>query len=85
MNQAEHSKTFTIIVNTREKVWSDKDISYEQLVVLAFGQLDENPNITYTITFTRGHGDKPEGSLTAGNGTKVKDGMVFDVHKTHRS
>ncbi len=35
---------FTIIVNARPNTWKEINISFEQLVVLAFGAYDNNPN-----------------------------------------
>lgn len=78
--------TVTIIVNTREKtVDKNKDISFEEVVNLAY---DGNPptgeNVSFTVMYRRGHGNK-DGSLAAGETVKVKDGMVFVVSATDRS
>lgn len=77
-------KETTIIVNTREHVWGEHKISYEQVVVLAFGSIDSNPDTIYTVTFKKGPENK-EGSLVAGKDTPVKDGMIFNVSRTNRS
>lgn len=77
--------TRTIVVNTKEHEVSSKEISYEEVVELAYGPDDEGPNVIYTVTYRRGTGNKPEGSLAPGESTKVKDGMIFDVTRTDKS
>jgi hypothetical protein len=83
-NQHEH-KEVTIIVNTRPKIWKEKKISYEEVIVLAFGSYSEDPNIVYTVTFSRGEESRHEGSLVKGESVKVKDGMIFNVTQTNKS
>lgn len=78
-------KEITIIVNTREKVWSQKEISYEQVIELAFGSYSENENIIYSVTYSRGEVPKHEGTLVKGTSVKVKKGMVFNVTPTDKS
>lgn len=76
---------FTIIVNAREKIWKAREISFEQVVTLAFGSFDPNPNIGYTVTYSRGHEPKPEGTMVKGAVVKVKNKMIFDVTATDKS
>ena len=56
------------------------------MVSLAY---DGNPptgeNWEFTVTYRRGHGPKPQGSLVAGETVRVKKGMVFDVQATDKS
>ena len=79
------NKVFTIIVNTREKTWNEKDISYEQVIVLAFGSYSDDKNTVYTVTYSRGPESHHEGSLVKGAIVKVKNGMVFNVTQTNKS
>lgn len=80
-------KMFTIIVNAQKKQWGEKEISYDEVVQLAFP--DPPPPgvvITYTVEYERGEGQKPEGSLVRGGPpAKVKEGMIFGVTETGRS
>ena len=78
-------KDYKIIVIAREKVWLEKSISFEQAVVLAFGIFKENANTSYTVTYSRGEGNKPEGSMVQGDVVKVKDKMIFNVTATDKS
>lgn len=79
-----HDKSVTIIVNAREKEWDKKEISYKEVIGLAFGEYIENENIEYTVAYSKAHGDK-NGTLTKGESVKVKEGMVFNVNKTDKS
>ncbi len=74
-----------IIVNGREKSWSDKEISFQQVIVLAFNSYEENQNRVFTVTYKRGHGNKPEGTMVKGDTVKVKEKMIFNVTATDKS
>ena len=78
-------KQFTIVVNAREKTFTGRESSFNQVVELAFGSVSPNPNIVYTVTYKRGEGSKPEGSMEKGDTVKVKDGMIFNVTQTDKS
>ena len=79
------NKQFTIVVNAREKTFTGREISFNQVVELAFGSVSPNPNVVYTVTYKRGEGNKPEGSMEKGDTVKVKDGMIFNVTQTDKS
>lgn len=83
--QKEHDKEVTIIVNTREKTWTKKEISYEEVIVLAFGSYSNDENVVYTVTYSKGPDSHHEGSLVKGGSVKVKDGMIFNVTQTNKS
>ncbi|HZT17061.1 MAG TPA: multiubiquitin domain-containing protein [Gaiellaceae bacterium] len=80
---AHHS--YTIVVNGQQKTVEAGELSFDQVVALAFDPVPTGPNVMFTITYRRGHGDKPEGTLTEGQSVKVKDGMIFDVTATDKS
>lgn len=76
----------TIVVNGQEKTTDQKELSFDQLVSIAHdGNPPSGPNWEFSITYRRGHGDKPEGSLLPGQSVKVKDGMVVNVRSTDKS
>lgn len=85
MNGDGEKKDVTIIVNTREKVAPKQDHTYAQIVALAFDNPPTGENIEITITYRKGTGDSPEGSLVAGDTVKIKDGMIFNVRATDKS
>lgn len=76
-------KEFKIIVNGREKIFTDKKITFNQVVELAFGSVD--PNTTYTVTYRKGEQPRHEGSLVSGESVPVKSGMIFNVTATNKS
>jgi hypothetical protein len=80
-----NNKDITIIVNGRQKAVADKEISFAEIVALAFDNPPTGPNIVFTITFRRGHGNRPEGTLVEGETVKVKEGMIFNVTATDKS
>ncbi|MEV7398624.1 multiubiquitin domain-containing protein [Aeromicrobium sp. NPDC092404] len=84
MNQQE-KKVETIVVNGRPQNWAEKEITFDQLVALAYPNPPQGGNIEYTISYRRAHGNKPQGTLKAGESVKVNDGMIFDVTATDLS
>ena len=80
-----HDKEYTIVVNGRQKVVTVKELSFSDVVALAFDNPPTGPTTVYTITYRRGHGDKPEGTLSEGQTVKIKEGMIFNVTATNKS
>ncbi len=80
-----HDMEVTIVVNGREKTVEKGDLTFDQLVALAFDDPPSGELICFTITFRRGHGNKPEGTLSEGETVKMKDGMIFNVTATDKS
>lgn len=79
-------KTVTIVVDgTPHEVPKNEMITYAEVVTLAYPDYPQHPEITYSVTYTRGQGDKPEGILPPGGSVKVKDGMAFSVNRTGQS
>jgi hypothetical protein len=84
--KAEEAKTVTIIVNGRAKtVPKNEEITFDQVVALAFPNPPTGDGVQFTFQYTRGQGNKPAGTLVEGQTIKVKDGMEFDVTPTNRS
>jgi Multiubiquitin len=79
-------KTVTIVVDgTPHEVPKGENITYAKVVTLAYPDYPQHPEITYSVTFTRGHSEKPEGILAPGGSVKVKEGMSFSVNRTGQS
>ncbi|MEU8512630.1 multiubiquitin domain-containing protein [Kitasatospora sp. NPDC048722] len=86
MSQESHGPgPVTIIVNTRPHHWDSKEISFEQVVELAYPGQPGTGEDTFTVRYSRGHDGHGSGSLTAGHSVRAKEGMVFDVYRTSRS
>lgn len=82
---ADPKKSVTIIVEGTPYEWPKDLISHAEVVTLEVPNYAEHPEITYSVKYTRGHGDKPEGVLAPGASVKVKEGMVFSVSETGQS
>jgi len=80
-----HTKEYTIIVNGREKIVTTKELSFTEIVALAFDNPPQGENIVITVTYRRGEGNKPEGILLEGETVKIKEGMIFNVTATDKS
>lgn len=78
-------KEVTIIVNAQPKTLTAKELSFDQVVALAFPTPSTNPNTIYTVTYRRGQGGKPEGTLAEGQSVKIKEGMIFNVVPSDKS
>ncbi len=83
-SQESHIKEFTIIVNGREKKVTTKELSFDQVVALAFNPPPTGPNIVITVTF-RNAEDQKSGTLTKGQTVTIKDGTIFNVTATDKS
>lgn len=79
------NKEFTIYVNTREKQFVGKEISYEQVVAYALNGSPLPENIIYTVVYSKGEDKKPKGTLSAGDSVHVKEGMEFTATPTTKS
>jgi len=79
------SKDFRIIVNGRKKVVTTKELSFNEIVALAFNPVPTGPNVLFTITYEHGPQANPEGTLMECATVKIKDGMIFNVTQTDKS
>jgi hypothetical protein len=78
------NKTTTIIVNGQRKTVTGKEVTFDQIVILGFGNTG-GPETAYTVTFRKGEDSKKEGTLVKGESVKVKEGEIFDVTPTGKS
>jgi hypothetical protein len=72
-----HSGEINIIVNGRPKKVAWSEITFEQVVALAFDPVP--PGAFFTVTWSHGN---QEGSLTAGKSVTIQNGTKFDVTET---
>lgn len=80
-----HVHPVEIVVNAREEKWSRPEISYSEVVKIAFPNRSHDPKDVYSVAYSKGPERKREGTLTPGQLVKVKCGMVFNVKHTYRS
>lgn len=74
-----------IVVNGTDKTVPKGNISYKEVIILAFGTYESSPLIAYTVTYFKGNVNKPKGTLVEGQTVKVKKGMIFNVTRTDKS
>ncbi len=85
-SENKQEKATTIIVNARQKEWLEEEITFAQVVVCAFPTPPFGENTLFTVTYNRGHGPKPQGTMVeGGEPVRVKKGMVFNVSATDKS
>ncbi len=82
--QAHQPKEITIIVNTRPTPWPKGQISFDEVVKIAF-PTPPGPEPVYTVSYTRGSDKKPNGTLVEGGSVEVVKDMVFSVTFTNKS
>lgn len=79
------NKNITIVVNGTPFPWTEKKITYEEVVKLVFPNPGDLTKTAYTVDYTKGEDKKPKGSLVYNDQIPVKDGMRFDVTPTDQS
>ncbi len=84
--EAADDRLVTIYVEGTPHEWpKQEEITYAQVVTFEVPDYAQHPEITYAVTYKRGHGDKPEGILALGGSVKVKEGMIFNVSESGQS
>jgi hypothetical protein len=78
-------KNVTVIINAEPFDTEKDEISYDEVVTLAFPDFPQHPERNYSVTYTRGEGNKPEGILSPSGSVKVKDKMIFYVKHAGQS
>ncbi|MEK6782186.1 MAG: multiubiquitin domain-containing protein [Bacteroidota bacterium] len=78
-------KKVAIIVNGTPHEVEKDELTYDEVVTLAFPDFPQHPERTYSVTYQRGHSHKPEGILSPGGSVKFKEGMIFYVKHTGQS
>lgn len=81
----DHLKGTEIIVNGRPRKVSGDEMTYDQVVDLAFPDGGRGDFIEYTVVYTKGDGRKTEGTMTEDDKVKIQDGTEFRVERTDRS
>ena len=82
----DNKKEFTMIVNGQKKTVHGDEVSFSELVELAFdNKPPTGPNVMFTITYRNGPRENPEGTLLEGKSVKIKDEMIFNVTPTDKS
>lgn len=80
-------KTITIIVNGVNKTLpkGTRQLSYSEVVTIAYGKFDEASHIIYTVAYSSGPKENLKGTLVKGQSVIVKEGMIFNVSRSDKS
>jgi len=76
--------TFEIIVNGMAKIWNNNLISFDEVIKLAFGNINYN-NRAYTVTYANGPKKNSKGSMVLGDNVHIKSKMNFNATATNKS
>ncbi len=74
-----------IVVNGRRKMVTNRVVTYEQVVAIAFPDGPAGENVTYSVVYSKAVAPKSEGTLAEGGQVTVKDGTRFNVTPTDKS
>ena len=85
VDKPKDNKEITIVINGTAKVIQKERLTFEEVIALAFDSPPTGDGVQFTVQFSRGHSDKPKGTLVEGQSVQAKDGMEFDVTPTNRS
>jgi hypothetical protein len=80
-----HPKLVTIIVDGTPHEWPKGKITFAGVVTLEFPDYKPGDGINYSVKYTKGPKENPEGVLVPGTSVEVKEGMVFHVTRTGQS
>ncbi|MFI6066945.1 multiubiquitin domain-containing protein [Micromonospora sp. NPDC051227] len=81
----EKDKNYAIVVNAQPFTVATHEVTFAQIVKLAFGAQSDDPDKTFTITYRKSDNARHDGTLVEGGMVKVKNGTVFNVTSTTRS
>jgi hypothetical protein len=86
MSNKPEDRTTEIIVNGRPREVVGPEVTFDQIVKLAFENPPHGAETIYTVTYRKGGNDhRPEGIMVEGDTIKVKKGTTFNVTATNRS
>lgn len=80
-----HHKEITIVINGTSKTVEKERLTFDEVIALAFENPPTGDGVQFTVQYSRGHSDKPKGTLVEGQSVQLKEGMEFDVTPTNRS
>jgi Multiubiquitin len=81
-----HVDAIAIIVNGRPREAQGHELTFDQVVALAFDNPPYGADTIFSITYRKGGNEhRPEGVMVEGDTVKVKKGTIFNVSATNRS
>ena len=84
-NPSETHKQTKVIVNGRERDVESEELTFDEVVHLAFDQPPAGKDTMFTVTFRNGGGRPHDGVIASGGSVKIQDGTIFNVTATDKS
>ncbi|MEL3972086.1 hypothetical protein AAEO50_07330 [Rossellomorea oryzaecorticis] len=79
-------KLITVIINAEPKQVEKRDFSFQDVVILAYGNFDDSQkSYTMVSTLKNDKGEKHIHEYSFGDMIKMKEGMRINVDSTNRS
>jgi len=78
---------FAVIINVAgvNHTWTKPKITFEEVIVLAYGNYNDSPTMVYTVAYEDGPKQNVEGSMIKGSSVFVKNKMIFHATATCQS
>ena len=80
-----HEHEIQIIVNGRKRTVPDDDVTFAEVVELAYPGPHTDPNVIFSVTYHHAASHPSHGELAAGGKAEVKHDTVFNVTRTVKS
>jgi len=74
-----------IIVDGSPHKWNKKEITFEEVIILAFGNYIDKPTMVYTVAYEDGPKENPYGSMIKGSVVLIKNKMIFHATQSDKS
>ncbi|HEY5367984.1 MAG TPA: multiubiquitin domain-containing protein [Hanamia sp.] len=74
-----------IIINGRPVKWDKKQITFVEVITIAYGEYIDKPTMVYTVGYEDGPKENREGSMYKGATVCVKNKMIFHATATDKS
>ena len=82
---SETKNNLQITINGTSHEWESREITYDDIVKLAYGELPSDPRTYFTVTYKRGQGNGEQGNVAPGQTFKVTNKMKFYVSASNQS
>jgi hypothetical protein len=77
--------TFKVVVNGRPRTVDERQLTFEEIIAIAFPNEASTPDTIHTVTYSHAVAPKPAGSLHAGETLTIKKGTILSVTSTTKS
>lgn len=83
--QGPKDKEYKIMVSGTKHSWSKDQISFQEVIILAYGEYKDVPTMVYTVSYEDGPKENRDGSLEKNQSVFVKNNMIFHATSADES